>query len=125
MDKMTIKEFKNQSNIEVIQELMKINNGYITSKQLTELGIHIMYLNIMVDKGMIEKLDNGMDNYDIGKIYEIFGSDYTIKISPINSNIYRNISTLINFTNCENILRSVNKINPSSTLIIYQIDFIF
>jgi len=60
MDKMTIKEFKDQSNIEIITELMKINNGYITSKQLTELGIHRMYLNIMVDRGIIEKLDNGI-----------------------------------------------------------------
>lgn len=60
MDKMTIKEFKDQSNIEIIQELMKVNNGYITSKQLTELGIHRMYLNIMVDSGIIEKLDNGI-----------------------------------------------------------------
>ena len=39
---------------------MKINNGYITSKQLTELGIHRMYLNIMLDRGIIEKLDNGI-----------------------------------------------------------------
>ena len=60
MEKMTIKEFKDQSNIEIIQELMKINNGYITSKQLTELGIHRMYLNIMLDRGIIEKLDNGI-----------------------------------------------------------------
>ena len=60
MENMTIKEFKEQSNIEIIQELMKINNGYITSKQLTELGIHRMYLNIMLDRGIIEKLDNGI-----------------------------------------------------------------
>lgn len=60
MEKMTIKEFKDQSNIEIIQELMKINNGCITSKQLTELGIHRMYLNIMLDRGIIEKLDNGI-----------------------------------------------------------------
>ena len=60
MEKMTIKEFKDQSNIEIIQELMKINNGYITSKQLTELGIHRMYLNIMLDRGIIEKLDTGI-----------------------------------------------------------------
>ncbi len=32
MEKMTIKEFKDQSNIEIIQGLMKVNNGYITSK---------------------------------------------------------------------------------------------
>ena len=60
MEKMSIKEFENQSNIEIIQELMKINNGYITSKQLDELGIHRMYLNIMVDKGIIERIDNGI-----------------------------------------------------------------
>ena len=29
MEKMTIKELKDQSNIEIIQELMKVNNGYI------------------------------------------------------------------------------------------------
>ena len=60
MEKITIKEFKDQSNIEVIQELMKVNNGYITSRVLTELGIHRMYLNIMVHRGIIEKLDNGI-----------------------------------------------------------------
>lgn len=60
MKKMTIKEFNDQSNIEIIQELMKVNNGYITSKQLTEMDIHRMYLNIMVDRGIIEKLDNGI-----------------------------------------------------------------
>ena len=48
MEKMTIKDFKDQSNIEIIQELMKVNNGYITSKQLTELGIHRMYLNSII-----------------------------------------------------------------------------
>ena len=71
---------------------------------------------------IIEKLDNGMDNYDIGKIYEIFGSDYNIKISPINSNIYENISTTINFSNCENILRSKNELSQSSILTVYQIE---
>ena len=71
---------------------------------------------------IIEKLDNGMDNYDIGKIYEIFGSDYNIKISPINSNIYENISTTVNFSNCENILRSKNELSQSSILTVYQIE---
>ena len=67
MDKMTIKGFTDKSNIEVIQELMKINNGYITSKQLSELGIHRMYLKIMEKRGIIEKLDNGI-YIDINKI---------------------------------------------------------
>ena len=60
MEKITIKEFKKESNIEVIESLMKINNGYVTSKLLSELGIHRMYLNIMKRKGIIEKIGNGI-----------------------------------------------------------------
>ena len=30
MEKLTIKEFQDKSNIEIIEELMKKNNGYIT-----------------------------------------------------------------------------------------------
>lgn len=60
MEKMTIKEFKEQSNIEIIESIMKMNNGYVTSKELSNLGIHRMYLNIMKEKGMIEKVGNGI-----------------------------------------------------------------
>lgn len=60
MEKMTIKEFKEESNIEIIESLMKMNNGYVTSKLLSELGIHRMYLNIMKGKGIIEKIGNGI-----------------------------------------------------------------
>ena len=55
MEKMTLKEFKDKSNIEIIQDLMKKNNGYITSKELDMFDIHRMYLSIMQEKGMIEK----------------------------------------------------------------------
>ncbi|MBP3461799.1 MAG: type IV toxin-antitoxin system AbiEi family antitoxin domain-containing protein [Bacilli bacterium] len=60
MKRMTIKEFTNQSNIEIIESIMKMNNGYITSKELSNFGIHRMYLNIMKEKGMIEKVGNGI-----------------------------------------------------------------
>ena len=60
MEKMTIKDFKDKSNIEIIEEIMKANNGYITSKTLSDIGIHRMYLNIMKEKGMIEKVGNGI-----------------------------------------------------------------
>ena len=49
MRKMSVKEFTDKSNIEIILELMKIKNGYSTSKQITELYIHRMYLKIMKD----------------------------------------------------------------------------
>ena len=60
MKKMTIKDFKDKSYIEVIEDIMKMNNGYVTSKQISNFGIHRMYLNIMKKKGMIEKVGNGI-----------------------------------------------------------------
>lgn len=57
---MTIKEFKDKSNVEIIQEIIKNNNGYITSKQITDIGIHREYLKIMLKKNMIEKVTSGV-----------------------------------------------------------------
>lgn len=75
MKRMTIKEFKDQSNIEIIESIMKINNGYVTSKQLSNLGIHRMYLNIMKEKGMVEKVGSGIyiDSSKIEDNYFVFG----------------------------------------------------
>lgn len=74
MERMTIKEFKDQSNIEIIESIMKMNNGYVTSKELSNLGIHRMYLNIMREKGMIEKVGNGIyiDSNKIEDSYYVF-----------------------------------------------------
>ena len=74
MERMTIKEFKNQSNIEIIESIMKMNNGYVTSKELSNLGIHRMYLNIMKEKDMIEKVGNGIyiDSSKIEDSYYVF-----------------------------------------------------
>lgn len=75
MERMTIKDFKDQSNIEVIESIMKFNNGYVTSKQLSNFGIHRMYLNIMKEKGIIEKVGNGIyiDSNKIEDSYFVFG----------------------------------------------------
>ena len=60
MEHMNLEEFKNISNMEIIQELIKVNNGYITSKELTDLGIHRMYLKMLKDKKLIEKIARGI-----------------------------------------------------------------
>lgn len=60
MDRMTIKEFKENSNIEIIKSIMEINNGYVTTKELSGFGIHRMYLKIMKEKGIIERIGNGI-----------------------------------------------------------------
>ena len=60
MEKLTIKEFQDKSNIEIIEELMKKNNGYITSKELDMFDLHRMYLSIMQEKGIIKKVASGI-----------------------------------------------------------------
>lgn len=60
MFKEYIEKIKTENNIELVQKLTEINDGYITSKQLTELGIHRMYLKIMIDKGMLERINKGI-----------------------------------------------------------------
>lgn len=74
MERMTIKEFKEQSNIEIIESIMIMNNGYVTSKELSNLGIHRMYLNIMKEKGIIEKVGNGIyiDSTKVEDSYYVF-----------------------------------------------------
>ena len=74
MERMIIKEFKDKSNIEIIESIMKMNNGYVTSKELSNLGIHRMYLNIMKERGMIEKVGNGIyiDSNKIEDNYFVF-----------------------------------------------------
>ena len=54
---------------------------------------------------IINNINNALESYDVGQTYEIFGDDFNIKVSPINSKIHGNISTYIDFSNCEKILR--------------------
>ena len=89
MEKMTLKEFKNKSNIEIIQELMKKNNGYITSKELDMFDIHRMYLSIMQEKGMIEKVSPGI-YIDSNKIEDSY---YVFSLSMPNT-IYSHMTAL-------------------------------
>ena len=69
---------------------------------------------------IISNIDKAINDYDINKIYEIFGEDYNIKIYPIN--LKQNINTYIDFSNCEQILREKNGLSESSILIVYQIE---
>lgn len=74
MEKMTIEEFKEESYVELIQSIMRMNNGYVTSKDLNNFGIHRMYLNSMWKKGLVEKVANGIyiDSRKIEDNYYVF-----------------------------------------------------
>lgn len=63
-----------------IKGLMEANNGYVTSKIITELGIHRMYLNMMVEKKIIERVGNGV-YLDVNKIEDTY---YIFSISTPN-----------------------------------------
>ena len=89
MEKMTIKEFKDKSNIEIIKELMKNNNGYITSRELDMFDIHRMYLSIMKEKGLIEKVAPGI-YIDTNKIEDNY---YIFSLSMPNA-IYSHMTAL-------------------------------
>ncbi len=80
MEKMSIKEFKDKSNMEIIIELMNNNNGYITSKLITSLGIHRMYLSILQKEKVIEKVANGV-YMDVNKLEDFY---YVFSISTPN-----------------------------------------
>ena len=67
-------------------------------------------------------LDQLMKDVEIGKVYEIQGDDYEVKISPINFNDYEGSSTYINFLECENTLRMKNIIPQDSILTVIQIE---
>lgn len=79
MKTMTIKEFKEESYIEVIEKIMKMNNGYVTTKDLSNFDIHRMYLNIMKDKGIIEKVGIGIyvDSNKIVDSYYVMNLEYS------------------------------------------------
>ena len=74
MERMTLKEFKEKSYIEVIESIMEMNNGYVTSKELSNFGIHRMCINIMKEKGIIEKVGTGIyiDSKKIEDSYFVF-----------------------------------------------------
>ena len=84
-----IKQFKDENNIELIQELMRVNNGYITSKILTDLGISREYLRIMINKNMIEKVGTGI-YVDKSKMEDSF---YTFNLELPNI-IYSHMTAL-------------------------------
>ena len=77
MDMMTKKDFISESNIEIIQKLMKVNKGYITTKELEDFGISRNYLSIMTKKKTLEKVARGI-YIDSKKIEDIY---YVLSIS--------------------------------------------
>lgn len=73
MDFMTKEDFINESNIEIIQKIMKEKNGYITTKDLQNFDISRNYLSIMTKKNMIEKVAKGVyiDSHKIEDAYYV------------------------------------------------------
>ena len=69
-----------------------------------------------------ENIKEIINLYDIGKIYEIYGYDYNVKISPINMNEHKNIFTYIDFSTCADKLRSHYNLSENSILTAFQME---
>ena len=76
------------------------------------------YLNITKEELNISKIIN---EKEIGKIYEIRGIDFTLKIKPTNSSIFDN-STYIEFDECEKKIREYYNISNSSIITFFQLE---
>jgi len=74
---------------EAIESIMKKNNGYVTSKEVSDYGIHRMYLNIMKNNGIIEKVGNGI-YIDSNKIED----SYFILDLELSNIIYSHMTAL-------------------------------
>ena len=95
MDFMTKEDFINKSNIEIIQQLMEKNNGYITAKELANFDISRNYLSIMTHKNMIEKVAKGIyiDSKKIEDVYYVFSvSTPKIIYSHMTALYFHNLS---------------------------------
>ncbi|MBQ4263222.1 MAG: type IV toxin-antitoxin system AbiEi family antitoxin domain-containing protein [Bacilli bacterium] len=88
-------DFIKESNFEIIKKLMECNNGYITTKQLENLGISRNYLSIMKQKDIIEKVAKGVyiDSKKIEDVYYVFGmSTPKIIYSHMTALYFHNLS---------------------------------
>lgn len=95
MEFMTKEDFINESNVEIIQKLMKKNNGYISVKELEDFDISRNYLSIMSKKNMIEKVAKGIyiDSAKIEDIYYVLGiSTPKIIYSHMTALYFHNLS---------------------------------
>ena len=104
------------------------NKSYyeILSQSNKEVKNELMIIQLKTNKKKEEMIRNNIneiiEDYDNNKIYEIFGNDYSIKLSPIGINKYKNISTFINFFSCENKLRNIYNKSEDSILTVFLLE---
>ena len=70
-----MKKESNSFNIKKINSILKKNNGYITSKEVTEAKIDRKYLGILEEREEIERIDRGIY---ISKNYNVFEDSYYV-----------------------------------------------
>ncbi len=82
-------ETERKTNIDTIMDIMNANNGYVTTKQVSKMGIHRMYLNILKQKGIIEQVGTGI-YIDVNKIED----SYYILSQELPNIVYSHMTAL-------------------------------
>ena len=115
---------ENSENPEISEtsEKSEIINHYNNEIRQNVDLIIIGKKNFKTKEEIKEDIKEIIDMHDIGIIYEIYGYDYNIKISPINIKEHKNISTYIDFSTCENKLRSHYNLSQSDILTVFQME---
>ena len=121
-------EITNYSTQEDLSQALTLHTSYNALTNIIEPNNNKI-LNPIIKKNTHKtkedisyNLDNLIKDVEVGKIYEIKGDDYGVKISPINFKDYEGSSTYINFLECENTLRLKNNIPQDSILTVVQIE---
>ena len=104
-----------------LTELNEITNYYSSDLRQNSLII-IEETSPKTKEEIKENMKEIIDKHDIGKIYEIYGYDYNVKISPINMNEHKNIFTYIDFSTCEDKLRSHYELSENDILTVFQME---
>mgnify|MGYP002624419819 CR=1 FL=1 len=80
-----------------------------------------MELNITKDE-LLYELSKILKDIDIEQNYKIKGEDFTLLIYPITNSSLLNSTTHVNFSQCEEILRSSKNLSSSDILTILQLE---
>ena len=125
---------KTEDNIDISTEAFdteekKVKSDIDTYKLITEEKIsEIINKNgdvkktLNIDKNeLIKNISNIIEDIKIGRNYEMTGDDFIMSIRPTKSFMNSN-STHVDFSTCENILRSTYHINESRIITLLQLE---
>ena len=114
-----------------ISNILDSSSSTLTSENIIktekEIQNELKLISIKTNKTKEQIIQNKnineiIENYDNRKNYKIYGNNYIININIIDSQKFENSSTYIDFSSCENKLRTFYNINEDKILILFKME---